>query len=185
MMIRSALISDDKRYRYALRRDWRKLGQPRRLMTFVMLNPSTADGSIDDPTIRRCLHFAVRENRTELLVVNLFAWRSTSPEMMLEEWAKGVDIVGSGNMAALAAAALESASPNQSVVVFAWGALNVKCSKSLKQQMQTHAEKVAGIFTTQTHCYTLGFTKDGMPRHPLYLKNDAPLLSWRSPTTGV
>jgi hypothetical protein len=87
-------ISPDGRYRYRLWREWRgcasrdhwrwlgakdgaghELGEPLSVL-FVMLNPSTADGTTDDPTIRRCVGFAKRWRYDRLEVVNLFAHRA-------------------------------------------------------------------------------------------------------------
>ena len=75
-MMKGAVISDCKRYRYRLWRIWN--GSQSRLV-FVMLNPSTADGEQDDPTIRKCVGFAERLGYGGIEVVNLFAWRATDP----------------------------------------------------------------------------------------------------------
>lgn len=69
----SAKISDCGQYRYTLTR-----GDAPRLC-FVMLNPSTADATLDDPTIRRCLGYAKREGCAGLEVLNLYALRATNP----------------------------------------------------------------------------------------------------------
>lgn len=74
------IISNCGKYRYQL---WRKIPQPLRWIrevTFVMLNPSIADASIDDPTIRRCMAFAKREGFTDMYAINLFAYRATNPK---------------------------------------------------------------------------------------------------------
>ena len=75
---RAAVISKCGAYRYSLTRRWS--GAP--LLTFVMLNPSTADAKEDDPTIRRCIGFARREGAGELIVANLYALRSSAPEAL-------------------------------------------------------------------------------------------------------
>ncbi len=75
-----AVISDDQKYRYLLHRDIQPLASERKAMVFVMLNPSTADATEDDPTIRRCIGFAKREDATDLYVLNLYAYRATDPE---------------------------------------------------------------------------------------------------------
>ncbi|MFD3920195.1 DUF1643 domain-containing protein [Streptomyces sp. NPDC058595] len=72
-MIRTALISDCGRYRYRLTRTW----GPGPAAVMVMLNPSTADGTQDDPTVRRCVTFADAWGCGGLIVVNLYAWRAT------------------------------------------------------------------------------------------------------------
>ncbi len=62
-----ATLSVDNVYRYALWRTWdppADMFEPSRpIMTWVMLNPSTADHRVDDPTIRKCIGFAKRPHR--------------------------------------------------------------------------------------------------------------------------
>ena len=79
---RSAELSPCNQYRYLLSRT---LQQGTGTCTFVMLNPSTADGLKDDPTIRRCLGFASDWGFRHMQVVNLFAWRATYPKDMLKQ----------------------------------------------------------------------------------------------------
>lgn len=76
---RAAAISPDGAYRYSLHREWRRSEDQPRWVTFVMLNPSTADAVQDDPTIRRCIAFARALGGTGLAVANLYAFRATSP----------------------------------------------------------------------------------------------------------
>lgn len=75
----SAVISDDGRYRYALIRDG--LGGEGTCL-FVMLNPSTADDTVNDPTIRRCIGFCKRWGYERLVVGNLYALRSSHPDAL-------------------------------------------------------------------------------------------------------
>jgi hypothetical protein len=72
---RGATLSDCGRYRYRL---WRRWADGPTVL-FVMLNPSTADADVDDPTIRRCIGFARSWGAGALEVVNLYAWRATQP----------------------------------------------------------------------------------------------------------
>jgi hypothetical protein len=74
---RGALLSEDGRYRYRLWRLWDDLAP---VMVWVMLNPSTADADLDDPTIRKCIGFAKANRHGGIIVVNLFAWRATDPK---------------------------------------------------------------------------------------------------------
>jgi hypothetical protein len=153
-----AWISADGLYRYRLWRIWDgSIPQ----MVFVMLNPSTADATTDDPTIRRCIGFAKRENCGGIEVVNLYALRATKPVHLLDH----PDPEGPGNCMAWAEALYDRPQP---VVVAAWGAnsdlAGLPESKALRGASQTW------------HC--LGTTKDGAPRHPLYLKGNTPLQRW-------
>jgi hypothetical protein len=64
-------------HRYTLHRSW--LGN-RGDVNFIMLNPSTADDTFDDATIRRCVGFAKAWGFSGLKVTNLFAYRATYPK---------------------------------------------------------------------------------------------------------
>ncbi len=154
-----AVISEDGRYRYRLTRSWDDT-LPR--MTFVMLNPSTADAEVDDPTIRRCIGFAQREDCGALVVVNLYAFRATDPKIML----RAIDAVGPENDAYLADAFVSANGP----VVAAWGA-------NADRGRASHVRKLAGA----TRLHHLGLTKDGHPRHPLYVPGAWPLAEWPNP----
>ena len=74
-----ALISDCGFYRYWLTRPGRSLIAERGPVLFIMLNPSTADAELDDPTIRRCRGFAESWGCAGLTVANLYAYRATDP----------------------------------------------------------------------------------------------------------
>lgn len=157
-----AVISDCGQYRYLLSRkiadeDDEAAQNP---MLFIMLNPSTADAELDDPTIRRCKHFADREQASGLIVVNLFAYRETSPKKVKEAIEAGVDVVGPDNDAWIKQAIWWcSAMP----IVAAWGS----------QSFSTHrASRVVGMLD---EIWCLGKTKGGQPRHPLYIPNDQTL----------
>ena len=149
----SAVLSDCGRYRYRLDRKW----SDGPAMCFVMLNPSTADADIDDPTIRRCIGFAKREGCGALVVVNLFNFRSTRPEDMAD--ADNPE----GDDADLRL--LEAIEEIDGPLIAAWGA------HWMAKDRAAHVTAMIGI-----HMVCLGKTKDGHPRHPLYVKGDAPLL---------
>lgn len=159
---KSAIISDCGAYRYELQRRWAKEGPA---MIFVMLNPSTADAEVDDPTIRRCIGFARRENCDAICVVNLFAFRSPSPT----EMKRASDPIGPDNNAYLRRVFL-SASAWGVPVVAAWGAHG-----SFKRR-DARVYEIAKGEGVLMQC--LGKTKDGAPKHPLYLASGAPLIEW-------
>lgn len=91
-----ATFSGCGRYRYRLTRELNGalFAGSGRAITFIMLNPSTADANADDPTIRRCKGFARGWGYGRLIIVNLFAFRATDPRDMWKAHEGGVDIVG-------------------------------------------------------------------------------------------
>ena len=106
-----AIFSSCGRYRYSLWRRWR--GGKKGILLIVGLNPSTADGTNDDATLRRCIGFAKREEFSTLIICNLFALRSTQPERLFT----ASDPVGPDNDKWLRHCCLQS---NRTLV--AWGA---------------------------------------------------------------
>lgn len=144
-----AVLSPCARYRYSLRRTW---GLKPGRIAFVGLNPSTADGTLDDPTIRRCVGFADMWGYHDLVMLNLFAYRATDPERMgLED-----DPVGPDNDQHLA---LELAQAK--LVVCAWGATG---GHTLR------AAEVMRLVLPRHKARCLGLTRTGFPRHPLYVQ---------------
>ncbi len=75
----SAKFDPSMNYRYSLAREWNS-NAPR--IGFVMLNPSTADATSNDPTIRRCINFARFWGYGAIEVVNLFAYRASHPAQL-------------------------------------------------------------------------------------------------------
>jgi hypothetical protein len=158
--ISSAVISDDGLYRYRLARSWSD--EPP--MTFVMLNPSTADAERDDPTIRRCMGFARREGCGGITVVNLFGLRVTRPAH-LTDGTIAHDPNGFGNTRAVEDA-LVDAHHHRSPIVVAWGAY----------KLVRRSSAYSALRSFELRC--LGTTANGSPRHPLYVRADQPLELW-------
>lgn len=159
---RTAVISECGRYRYRLGRAWDHNAP---VATFIMLNPSTADANIDDPTIRRCLGYARAWGCGSLTVVNLFAWRATDPA----ELATADDPVGPDNDEWITVAA-GNARQQRAPLVAAWGA-------------NATPERIAPVLTLpgMDRLTALALTKSGQPRHPLYLRADLTPQPWRQP----
>jgi len=165
---KAARLSPDGRYRYWLRRRWAGrdgVGVRYRLVTFVMLNPSTADAELDDPTIRRCQSFARSWGYDGIMVVNLYALRSTDPKGL---WLDG-DPVGPRNDSHLRIAAF-FAQYDDTPIVAAWGA-NARPERVAEVLAIPHMDRLT----------CLGVTKDGSPRHPLYVRGDTPTTAWPPP----
>lgn len=161
-------------YRYTLERP-RLAPHPRR-MVVVGLNPSTADHTSNDQTIRRCIHYATRERCGALTMLNLFAYRTTYPRELAAAAAEGRHIVGPENdvlfLAALARRAAEEADP---IVVCAWGSDGADYPDRVAQ-----VGKMLAISPEAPLCF--GYTAAGQPRHPSRLANDVPLVPWQDHT---
>lgn len=184
-----AELSDCGRYRYRLWREWRgthdpvnwrwlheedgsvakdgagyDLGEPLACV-FVMLNPSTADATKDDPTIRRCVGFAKRWNYERVEVINLFAFRSTDPATLLA-LNHDDDPVGPDNLAHV-----DRLLPRAGIIIAAWGAHGAHLGQD---------ETMLGwLGCPPRKVHALGLTKDGHPRHPLYLPSNAEPVPYR------
>lgn len=155
-----ANISLCGKYRYSLDRYW----DSRDKVLFVMLNPSTADGSEDDATIRRCIGFAKSWGYGGLYVVNLFAFRATK----IKDLKAADDPVGPENEQYI-----KRACGLTSEVICAWG---VHGGFKGQDRAVMNWLKEAGT----VHPRALKITKSGYPGHPLYL----PKTSARVPFPG-
>ena len=77
----SAIFSPDEKYRYFLRR---QLSDKPGTVNFIMLNPSTADENVNDPTVARCCNYTKQWGFGSIIVTNIFALRSTDPKGLRE-----------------------------------------------------------------------------------------------------
>jgi hypothetical protein len=156
-----ATISVCGQYRYHL---WRVWDPDRPIMVFVMCNPSTADATHDDPTIRRCIGFAKRDNYGGISVRNVFALRATNPA----ELEKHRHPFGPENEEHLLCA---RGVFRLTRLVAAWG-------KPVSRKLLHYYQRAGAIVQMQLAC-CLGTTKGGHPRHPLYVRADQPLQTFR------
>lgn len=153
--IKSAVISACGVFRYRLWRCWDSSLPSRRLL-FVMLNPSTADADVDDPTIRRCVSFAQVHGFTMLEVVNLFAFRATKPaELASKAYQHGPD-----NDRHIAAAATDAQG-----ICLAWGAHGGR--PAVEARVQLVLPIIRRHASVPLQC--LSITSNGHPAHPLML----------------
>lgn len=174
-----ATFSECQTYRYALGRKW--ADGPAAL--WVMLNPSTADASVDDATIRRIRGFSECWGFGSLVVANLFAFRTAYPAELATARDKGVDVVGPDNDDALRT--LLRGMERSGIVVFAWGNSFGKLGwfksriAAVRNVVKT-AGAVRGIVKEAgfvPHC--LGVTGSGEPKHPVRLPGNTPLTEWK------
>lgn len=143
----TAKFSEDKNHRYLLTRQF-QTGVGTTL--FIGLNPSTATEEVDDPTIRRCIGFSLKWGHQRLEMANAFALRSTDPKKLY----KHPDPVGPENDRYILEAATRA-----NIVVLAWG--HHAGLRSRDNEILTLLKNVK--------VYCLGVTKDGYPKHPLYV----------------
>lgn len=154
-----ACFSECEKYRYAL---WRRFtpslleeegSKKERLLMWLMLNPSTADESKNDPTIERCERRAIAMGFDGIYIANIFAWRSTDPEgLKLTS-----DPVGPCNDAAIIGGAYAS-----SMIICGWGKHGGERGRNVCKILRTN-----GYLP-----YALEINKDGSPKHPLYIGYD-------------
>lgn len=143
-----AHFSDDKKYRYAL---WRIWDRQKPLVMFIGLNPSTANATTDDPTIRRVKAIATNLGYGGVYMMNLFAYVSTDPKKLKQA---EVDTVGKENDEWLQRAARECRD-----IICAWGNFEVHGRDKIIDEM--FKQKIA-----------LVINKNGSPKHPLYVKTN-------------
>jgi hypothetical protein len=153
---RDATFSQDRVYRYQL---VRSTGCPNQaLVNFVGLNPSTADESSDDPTVRRLIGFARRSGFGFLILTNLYAFRATDPRALK----LAADPIGPDNFAYVTGAACESR-----CIVPCWGTHGA---------LRSRGREVLELLQRLGDIWVFGLTKGGEPIHPLYLANENELM---------
>jgi hypothetical protein len=157
-MSTSAVLSDEREYRYQLLRSW---DSEKPTLVFIMLNPSTADEIKDDPTIRRCVGYAEDWGFGKLIVGNLYAYRTSDPE----ELNKIENPIGPKNDKYL-----KDICDKADKVLVAWGA---------NEAVENREVEVAEFLDSEL--YALNTTKHGHPNHPLYQPKDIEPEVWEPP----
>lgn len=156
-----ALLSPDRMYRYTIERVW---DSERPKCAFIGLNPSTADEQQLDPTLRRCVRFADSWGYGSLLMLNLFAFRSTLPSGLR----LARDPVGPDNDHQLIRSV-----QRVEIVVCCWGAHGAYLRRG-----EIVREEIHNVVPPDP-LYHLGLTKSGQPKHPLYLSSNLEPEPWQ------
>jgi hypothetical protein len=146
----------NKEYRYVLTRVWDK-SLPK--CVFIGLNPSVADESFDDRTVRRCIGFARREKCGTLVMLNAFAFRTTDSKMLLS----CASPVGLNNDFYISQCCKKA-----DLVIVGWGTLGKRFDRQ---------EKILKLLKA-IELVCLGVNSDGTPKHPLYLANNTQLVAF-------
>ena len=153
-MIKDAFLSKDRLYRYALWRVWDD-SVPQAM--FIGLNPSTADESNDDKTLRRCISFSKAWGYGGVCMANLFAFRATDPDDM--KLAR--DPVGPENDSWIIQLASEA-----DIVVAAWGNHGV------------YRGRANAVKELVEDLHYLNINASGEPKHPLFVKSGCKPKKW-------
>lgn len=145
-VLNSADFSPDRTCRLSLRRVWDK---PKGILLFIGLNPSTANATEDDPTIRRLLGFSRSWGLGGLVACNLYTRITPYPdELPVKAPLQDDDVL------------LEQAA-GASLILAAWGAF---------RRARDRGKYVARMLTEAGHSlHCLGTNADGSPKHPLYI----------------
>lgn len=150
-----------RKYRYSLWRGWGDmLTDATPFAMFIGLNPSTADETRDDPTIRRCIAFARSWGYSALCMTNLFAWRDTDPKAMK----RAAEPIGPDNDMFICCQAAQAG-----VVVAAWG------------NDGAHRGRSGVVRAMLPNLHYLKLNDTGEPQHPLYLKANLTPIPWALP----
>lgn len=170
----SAVISACGRYRYLLERNTNapEANKDNGCVVWIMLNPSTADAELDDPTIRKCIGFTERWGYYSLRVVNLFAWRATNPRELI---GMGEQAVGPENDHYI-----EQAFRGAALIVLAWGASPLARKRVENVRTMTTVAQIEGyVYGLIPALLALRYTKKTRaPEHPLYVPYAVTPVSW-------
>ncbi len=159
-----AVLSPCTRYRHTLVRN-RKEGKG--TILWIGHNPSTAHGRMDDPTIRKEMKFSWANGYRHMVKCNIMDYRCTDPKKLFDRLARdNLPVFSANNIDTI----LKEAKAADAIVL-CWGALNAEA--------MPHAHKVIiALANYYSKIYCLGRTKQGFPRHPLYVKDSTPFESF-------
>jgi hypothetical protein len=156
-------------YRLILTRKWVNLFNtvtrlPNNFVLWIGMNPSTADASVDDMTINRCIDFSMQWGFDGLAMMNVCDYRSTRPEGLL---APGVEPRSRGNLPFIRDTAKQAQK-----IVCAWGVLH--------PDLVHFAVDIESALRADGHTlYCLGLTQNGSPKHPSRLAANTPLVEFK------
>lgn len=166
----SAIISECGLYRYRLERSIRGWPTPTqapvpKVFAYFGINPSTADASLDDSTVRKWTGFTMRNGGSKFIVGNVFAFRATDPKKL----GRVDDPFGPECLEHLTSIIADA-----DILVPCWGNL----TKMPPDLRGAPAQLMAWLKKSGKPILHFGTTKSGQPKHPLMLGYDTPLTPW-------
>lgn len=182
-----AQLSDCGLYRYVLGRQW-STDSKAPLMHFCCLNPSKADGEVDDPSVIRMVGYALREDCSGMLVTNLSAYRATEPRDLITWLRKNSGSMGSFTQAGSNAAwgpnndqHIRDCTLASKFNVVAWG------TNARHKLLKSRAKRVLGqlLIDAPDGVTALQVSPDGIPNHPLMLPGSLRPVPFLSPIGAV
>ena len=151
------VFSEDRLHRYVLRHTWMDIfDNEEKAISWIALNPSTADENQLDPTLTRIKNFSKDNGFNTFYMLNLFGYRATNPKDMLNF----KEPIGKDNDYWI-----KKIVDKTKIVVCAWGVLGNYLNR---------AECVLNMIKDYDLRY-LQLSKDNIPKHPLYLKSSCKL----------
>lgn len=149
------------------------LNRDANVCAFGLLNPSTADHRLNDPTVTRCIGYAKRWGYDVLWLFNIFSLRSTDPKKLYELDGPDILVPHSAEGGAINDEVITRVAMSTDLLVCGWGTHGA---------LRERGEKVKDLFALRcqhdVQPHVLGLTKEGHPKHPLYLKNDLQPAPW-------
>lgn len=164
----SAIISPCGNYRYRLERDCAPPSEGSKVIAYFGINPSTADATLDDATVRKWKGFTVRNGGHRFIVGNVYAYRATDVGALYH----ADDAVGPENLRHL-----KQIIADADILVPCWGSSG-KLLKSLRGRLKTVMYMLQASGKPVMH---FGLTASGDPMHPLMLSYNTPLIEWARP----
>ncbi|POA45578.1 hypothetical protein C1893_23265 [Pseudomonas sp. MPR-ANC1] len=161
----SAIISPCGQYRYRLDRDCGLPFEGSKVIAYFGINPSTADATLDDQTVRKWRGFTIRNGGHRFIVGNVFAYRATDVDELVRvdepfglEWREHlIQIIAEAD-----------------ILVPCWGRLS-KIPRALRRAPPELMKRLIDSGKPVLH---FGVTKSGDPLHPLLLPYETPLTPW-------
>ena len=162
------LFSECRSYRWILKRE---LLIGKKTLVFIGLNPSKANSVYNDRTLLRIINFCSRWNYKNIYLINFFGLIAKSPSQL----SKSLDPVGGKNdLITLKVLGFWKDNINCDLWL-GWGDKGqlygrdrtilklIKNFSNLKPNENNHSKRVL----------SLGLSKKGNPRHPLYMPNQS------------
>ncbi|MBW3243231.1 DUF1643 domain-containing protein [Epibacterium sp. DP7N7-1] len=156
-----AVLSECKTFRYRLDRH---VGEGDIVAAVIGVNPSTADASLDDQTVRKWRGFGQRLGWQRFIVGNVFSLRATN----VREVAHAPDPFGPDHRKYL-----DGIIDEADIIVPCWGD-RAKLPRMLRPRLDDMME-VLRLTGRPLFCW--GLTASGDPKHPMMLAYDTPLIA--------